>query len=134
MYSSTVLLYASLLALLLVALSYNVVRLRQQHQIGIGSGSVQSLERAIRAHANFCEYVPMALVLLVLIEIGGNVPAWALHVLGLLLLVGRIAHAIGLSRTAGASRARVVGTVLTWTVLLISSGVGLAAAVFALLD
>lgn len=134
MYSSTVLLYASLLALLLVALSYNVVRLRQQHAVGIGSGSVQALERAIRAHANFCEYVPMALVLLVLIEIGGNVPAWALHVLGLLLLVGRIAHSIGLSRTAGASRARVVGTVLTWTVLLISSGVGLAAAVFALLD
>lgn len=129
MYSSVVLLYTSLLALLLLALSYNVVRLRQQHQVGIGTGAVQALERAVRAHANFCEYVPMALLLLALIEFGGNVPAWALHVLGLLLLAGRVSHAVGLSRSAGASRARVIGTVLTWAVLLVAGGMGLAAGV-----
>jgi len=131
MYSSVVLLYTSLLALLLIGLSYNVVRLRQLHQVGIGTGSVQALERAVRAQANFCEYVPLALLLLALIEFGGNVPVWALHSLGLLLLVGRIAHALGLNRTAGASRARVVGTVLTWVVLLVASGMGLAAGVVA---
>ncbi|MEX2498390.1 MAG: MAPEG family protein [Wenzhouxiangellaceae bacterium] len=131
MYSSVVLLYSSLLALLLIALSYNVVRLRQQHQVGIGSGSIQALERAVRAHANFCEYVPMVLLLLALIEFGGNVPAWALHVLGLLLLAGRVAHAFGLSRSAGTSRARVIGTVLTWMVLLIAAGMGVAAGLVA---
>lgn len=131
MYSSVVLLYSSLLALLLIALSYNVVRLRQQHQVGIGSGSIQALERAVRAHANFCEYVPMALLLLALIESGGNVPAWALHLLGLLLLAGRVAHAFGLSRSAGTSRARVTGTMLTWMVLLVAAGMGVAAGLVA---
>lgn len=133
MYSSVVLLYTSLLALLLLVLSYNVVRLRQKHQVGIGTGTVQPLERAVRVQANFCEYVPMALLLLGLIEIGGNVPAWAMHVLGMLLLIGRVAHAFGLSRSAGASRGRVAGTVLTWTVLLVAAGTGLATGVAAAL-
>jgi len=124
MYSSVVLLYTSLLALLLIGLSYNVVRLRQRHQVGIGTGSIEALERAVRAQANFCEYVPLALLLLALIEFGANLPAWTLHILGLLLLVGRLAHALGLNRTAGASRARVVGIMLTWIVLLAASGMG----------
>ena len=129
MYSSVILLYTSLLALLLIGLSYNVVRLRRRHQVGIGTGSVKALERAVRAHANFCEYVPLALLLLALVEFGGNVPAWALHLLGLMLLIGRISHALGLNRSAGASRARVVGTLLTWIVLLVASGMGLAVGV-----
>jgi len=133
MYSSITLMYTSLLALLLIGLSYNVVRLRRQFQVGIGTGSVQPLERAVRAHANFCEYVPIALLLLVLIEIGGDAPGWALHVLGALLLFGRLAHAVGLSRSAGATRARVIGTVLTWSVLLVGAGMGLAVAVRAAL-
>lgn len=133
MYPSIVLIYASLLALLLIGLSYNVVRLRRRHQVGIGTGSVQALERAVRAHANFCEYVPLALLLLGLIELGGKVPGWTLHILGLALLAGRIAHAQGLSRSAGASRARVVGTALTWGVLLVASGMGLAVGAMAAL-
>lgn len=131
MNTSVVLLYTSLLALLLLGLSYNVVRLRRQHQVGIGTGAVQALERAVRTHANFCEYVPLALLLLALVEFSGRAPAWALHVLGLLLLAGRVAHALGLNRTAGASRERVVGTLLTWIVLLVASGMGLAAGVVA---
>lgn len=133
MYPSIVLIYASLLALLLIGLSYNVVRLRRRHQVGIGTGSVQALERAVRAHANFCEYVPLALLLLGLIELGGKVPGWMLHILGLALLAGRIAHAQGLNRSAGASRARVVGTALTWGVLLVASGMGLAVGAMAAL-
>lgn len=127
MYSSVVLLYTSLLALLLIGLSYNVARLRRRHQVGIGTGSIEALERAVRAQANFCEYVPLALLLLALIEFGASMPAWALHILGLLLLVGRVAHALGLNRTAGASGARVVGIMLTWIVLLAASGIGLGA-------
>ena len=129
--SSVVLLYTSLLGLLLIGLSYNVVRLRQRHQVGIGTGSVQALERAVRAHANFCEYVPLALLLLALIEFAGGAPVWTLHILGLLLLSGRIAHALGLSRNAGVSRARVIGTLLTWVVVLIAGGIGITAGVAA---
>ena len=133
MHSSVVLLYTGLHALLLIALSWNVVRLRQRHEVGIGTGSVHALERAVRVQANFCEYVPLALLLLALIEFGSNAPAWVLHVLGLALLVGRVAHALGLSRSAGASRARVLGTLLTWIVLVLGAAVGVAAALFSLI-
>ncbi len=133
MHSSVVLLYTGLHALLLIALSWNVVRLRQRHEVGIGTGSVHALERAVRVQANFCEYVPLALLLLALIEFGSNVPAWVLHVLGLALLVGRVAHALGLTRSAGASRARVIGTLLTWIVLVLGAAVGVAAALFSLI-
>lgn len=132
MQSSVVLLYAGLHALLLIVLSWNVVRLRQRHEVGIGTGSVQALERAVRVQGNFCEYVPLALLLLALIEFGSNVPVWILHALGLALLAGRVAHAAGLTRSAGASRARVVGTLLTWIVLVLGAGVAVAAALFSL--
>lgn len=131
MQSSVVLFYAALHALLLIALSWNVVRLRQRHQVGIGTGSVHALERAARVQANFCEYVPLALLLLALIESGTGLPVWALHLLGLALLFGRIAHAVGLGRSAGASRARVLGTLATWIVLLLAAGVGVGAGALA---
>ena len=131
MQSSVILLYAGLHALLLIALSWNVVRLRQRHQVGIGTGSVNALERAVRVQANFCEYVPLTLLLLALIEFATRVPAWALHLLGLALLVGRVAHAVGLGRSAGASRARVLGTLATWIVLLLAAGVAVSAGLLA---
>jgi uncharacterized membrane protein YecN with MAPEG domain len=105
MAASILLPYAGLLGLVLLALSFNVVRLRRKHQVGIGTGDVPELARGIRAHANFCEYVPLALVLLFGLAVAGAAPTWALHVLGGALLVGRVLHAIGLSRTAGASAA-----------------------------
>ncbi|MDT8450119.1 MAG: MAPEG family protein [Wenzhouxiangellaceae bacterium] len=120
-----VLIYAALLALVLLALSLRVVRLRRQHQVGIGTGGVPELGRAVRAHANFCEYVPLALVLLVMIELAGGVPDWVLHGLGAGLVVGRLLHGVGLSGSAGPSRGRIAGTALTWAVLLVAAGIAL---------
>lgn len=120
--------YAGLLGLVLLALSIQVVILRRRHRVGIGSGEVKALERAIRAHANFTEYVPLALVLLALLGIGGSVPDGVLHALAGTLVLGRIVHAIGLSRSAGTSLNRVVGTVLTWLVLLAASVIAVVTA------
>jgi len=125
MHVAIVLLYAGLSALILLALSFNVVRLRLRHRVGLGSGEVPDLERAIRAHANFCEYTPLALLLLGLLALAGAAPGWALHVLGAALVLGRVLHALGLTRSAGASRARQAGTVLTWLVLLVAAGAAL---------
>jgi uncharacterized membrane protein YecN with MAPEG domain len=36
------------------------------------------------------------------------------HITGLILLVGRVAHAIGLSRSGGSSVLRSAGVTLTW--------------------
>lgn len=133
MHIAMILPYAGALALILLALSYNVVRLRRAHQVGIGTGDVPALARAIRAHANFCEYVPIALILLVGIALAGAAPNWAMHGLGAALVVGRVLHAVGLSRSSGASAARVWGTLLTWTVLLVGAGVCIGVGLYALI-
>lgn len=121
--------YAGLLGLMLVALSLRVVALRRRHSIGVGSGDRPDLELAIRAQANFCEYVPIGLVLLLLLEASGAAHAIALHILGLALLIGRFLHGfIGLNRSAGTSTGRLVGTLLTWLMIAGAAlyGVGLA--------
>ncbi|MCA1780541.1 MAG: MAPEG family protein, partial [Xanthomonadaceae bacterium] len=71
------------------------------------------------------EYVPIALILLLLMEWSGEVPPWTLHFLGLTLLVGRLLHGVGLNQTDGISRGRFIGTLLTWSMLLIGSGLAL---------
>ncbi|NDY95967.1 MAPEG family protein [Wenzhouxiangella limi] len=120
--------YAGLSGLILLALSYQVVSLRRRFQVGLGSGEQPELERVIRVHANFCEYAPLALILLLALEGSGALPAAVLHLLGLALVVGRFLHAWGLSRTGGVSRGRFVGTLLTWMMLLAGSllAVGMA--------
>jgi uncharacterized protein len=107
--------YAGLLALILLALSIRVVMLRRRHQVGIGTGEHRGLELAVRAQANFCEYVPIALILLLVLELTGSVAASVLHVLGLMLVTGRLLHGFfGLNRSPGTSMGRFVGTLLTW--------------------
>ncbi len=125
---SLTLLYAGLSGLLLLALSFQVVGLRRKHRVGLGTGDHPALERAVRVHANFCEYVPIALLLLLVLELGAALPAWLLHALGIMLIVGRVLHAAGLSRSAGTSTGRFVGTLLTWLMILVSAllAVGIA--------
>ena len=57
-------LYAALLALWFVVLSLHVIRCRREARVSLGDGGNGRLQRAIRAQANFAEYVPLALVLL----------------------------------------------------------------------
>lgn len=110
-------LYTSLLAILLIVLSFNVSRLRLKHKVSIGSDGVRALEKAIRIQANFVEYVPLALIMLAVLELTGITELW-LHVFGLTILVGRLLHAAGLTKTLGVSLPRQIGTVATFTALL----------------
>jgi uncharacterized membrane protein YecN with MAPEG domain len=43
-----------------------------------------------------------------------------------------VLHALGLTRSAGASKARQIGTILNWIVLLIGGGAALVGGLFAL--
>ena len=122
---SITLFYAALLALVLIALSVRIVLLRRKHRIGIGVGEVRALERAVRAHGNFCEYVPIALILLLLLDLAPAVSDGVIHIFGCMLLVGRILHAIGLNQSAGTSIGRFLGTVLTWLMIVLSAFYGL---------
>ena len=84
-------LYAAPLAFLYVALALNVIRLRFKHRVSLGTGEVPKLERAIRAHGNFAEYIPFTLILIGLAEYLGA-PIWLIHLFGGALLLGRLSH------------------------------------------
>lgn len=124
--ASITLFYAALCGLILIILSVQVVALRRRHQVGIGAGERADLERAIRVQANFVEYVPMGLVLLLVLELGAMLPGWLLHVLGASLVLARMLHGFwGLNRSEGVSLGRFLGTLLTWTTLIVASLIGL---------
>ncbi|WP_411358701.1 MAPEG family protein [Pseudidiomarina salilacus] len=115
------LLYAGLLALLYFVLSVLVIRLRWRDRVGIGTADSKDLEVATRVHANFAEYVPFLLLMLVLMELTGAGPI-LLHALGSLLFIARVGHAIGLNKSVGPSFPRTVGVLGTFIVLLVQAG------------
>ena len=112
--------YAALLALFFVALSINVIRARQSHRVALGTAGNADLERKVRMHANFAEYVPLALLLLAIADSRGA-PAPLLHLLGIALLIGRLAHAWGLSQAVEDSRFRVGGMGTTLTMIVVTA-------------
>lgn len=112
-------LYAGLLGLLFFYMSVKVIKLRIRNQISIGDNGNQTLAYAVRAHANFAEYVPITLVLLAFLENTGT-SIYALHAIGIMLLVGRLLHAYSFLGSHGV-RPRQMGMVLTFIALLLSS-------------
>jgi uncharacterized membrane protein YecN with MAPEG domain len=115
-------LYAGLLALLGLFLAIMVTRARAASRVDLGDGGKEPLMRAIRVHANFCEYVPLALIVIGLTEMAGG-PRWLVHALGVALVLGRVLHAQGLYSSSGRSLGRGAGTSLTWLVLLVAGAV-----------
>jgi hypothetical protein len=109
--------YAALLAALFVYLSVRVIGQRGRAKVEIGPGQDPELFRRMRVHANFAEYVPMALVLMALAE-SVKAPSVLLHGLGALLLAGRLFHAYGLSRSPQILKLRVFGMTLTFIVVV----------------
>ncbi|MCK7597048.1 MAPEG family protein [Microbulbifer sp. CAU 1566] len=111
-------LYGSLCALLVIALAFKVVTFRRGKKVGIGTAGDKEGEVAVRAHANAIEYIPLALILLLVAEINGLSHVW-LHVLGASLVLGRLLHAVGFTVGKGGYHpGRFVGTLLTWIVIL----------------
>lgn len=119
-------LYAGLLGLFYVGLSFRVIGLRKKHKIGINHGEEMELARAIRVHANFAEYVPIALILILLLELN-QTSNWLLHVLGASLLIGRVLHSMGLSKSAGTSAPRFIGMILTFLMIIVASALNVLA-------
>lgn len=112
--------YAAIFALLYLGLTVRVIALRNTKRVSLGSGGDPALERAIRIHANFIEYVPLALILLIAMEMQRR-SIYVLHILCLLLLIGRICHFLALSRENTANPLRGVGVGLTVLVLVVAS-------------
>jgi uncharacterized membrane protein YecN with MAPEG domain len=98
--------YAAALGLLLLILSYNVLRHRVRDALAPAEPGIT--DRIARVHANFTEYVPTGLALLILLEWAGA-PAVVLHFGGATFTIGRYLHAWGFSRQDMASFGRIVG-------------------------
>ena len=111
---------AGVLGLLLIFLSAYVIAGRLKFKVDLGDGDNPDLVQRIRAQANFVEYVPLALILLMLVEYGRVGPKWLPMAMGGSLILGRVLHAQGLIASPGASIGRFVGTNLT--ALAIASG------------
>ena len=112
-------LYAGSLALWFLVLSYCVVG-RRRAGISLGDGDDPGMLRVVRGHANFAEYVPLALIMLAILELSGTSPL-VLHGLGLALLAGRLLHGYALSFTQQFAFGRFWGTLLTYGVLVIEA-------------
>ena len=113
-------LYAALLALLFLGLSWYVIMYRRSNKISLGDNDDKALRKRMRAQANFVEYTPLALMLMLLTELQGA-PAMALHLMGLALLVGRLCHAIGFASTPQKFILRQIGMVLTLGMMLLGA-------------
>jgi len=112
--------WTALIALWILLLMAQVVRLRWTRRVGLGDGGDKDLLKAIRIHGNAIETMPIALLLMLGYEVGGGTP-WLLHVCGAALLASRVAHAAGLRRSIGASAGRMLGSTLWATVVVVLS-------------
>lgn len=110
-------LYAAVFALLLFALSFRTLRLRRRYKVAIGASKEPALARAMRVQANFCEYVPLTVLLVFFLETLTATSGW-IHALFLILLSGRVLHAYGVSQVEENYGYRVLGMTMTFTVML----------------
>lgn len=112
-------LYTGILALMLVILSLYVVRGRWVNKVGMGDAGNEDMLKRMRTHANFIEYVPMALIGLYLLEVTKH-SIIVLHGLGIALVLARVMHAYGMARPSP-NTGRAGGALLTMVVLMVEA-------------
>lgn len=112
------LLYTGVIAFLYLLMSANVIRWRfsEGRSLGQKDDSESPLFRSIRAHANFAEYVPLTLILLILDEITGR-SSTSLHALGSALGAARVLHFYGLSSSSKPNPFRASGSAINFAVI-----------------
>lgn len=113
-------LYTGILGIVFLLCAINVIKMRFKSEVGLGDGGDESLIKAIRIHGNFAEYIPIIILLMAFYEInGGNIAL--LHIIGIVLTLGRIMHAIGITKSIGTTIYRQFGVLSTFIILIILS-------------
>ena len=112
--------YAAVLGLLAVLLTVRVIVNRVRTNVAAGDGGDARLAQSIRAHGNFAEHAPLALLLIALAEMLGAAPTW-IHGLGAVLVLARLISAWGLGTSLGTTPQRQIGAALTIAVLVLAS-------------
>ncbi len=111
--------YIAILGLLFLAITIRVGLYRVKSKISIGTGDDPEMVRRMRGQANFIETVPMALFIIIAMEVLGASATW-LYALGTTLVLGRIAHYLGLIEVASIAF-RIVGMLATLLTILLGS-------------
>lgn len=78
------------------------------------------LQRKVRAHGNFAEYVPIGLLIIIALELMQS-PTWLVWLLGGTLTIARIIYAYGVIVTYGPSPGRAIGFFSTWFVYIVGA-------------
>jgi uncharacterized membrane protein YecN with MAPEG domain len=91
--------------------------MRRHHTVGLGSGGVDNMERAMRAQVNFAEYVLIALILIACLELNGAL-LWLIAILGITIVAGQVIHAKGTNQPPPHFSNRVIGMKFTITSLI----------------
>lgn len=112
--------YAGLLALIAIALAMRVGFRRGSLGVSIGDAGDPALTLNNRRHLNWVEHVPIAIILIGIIEANGA-PKSMIHVLGGLLVIARIIHPIGLRAESMAHPLRFAGAMATMLVTLLAA-------------
>jgi uncharacterized membrane protein YecN with MAPEG domain len=111
--------YLAVLALLYTILAVQVGRLRMRDRAAFGDNGSLQLRSAIRAHANFIEYVPIITLMVAMLEMSGLAAAWV-HLLMGSLLVSRLLHPLGMYAAPNTLQFRICrGGGITITVVLL---------------
>ena len=110
-----------LLIVLMLALKLYVGGRRRALKVPSGDTSNPDFGRASRVQLNAVEDVPVLMIGIVALALLG-MPAWYIHMTGLVLLVSRIGHAAGLAGNSGFSWGRLFGTIGTYLVYLAVAG------------
>ena len=119
------LMYASVFALFALVLSFKAGSFRGSTGISVLFGAPDNMELAqrVRVHQNFLEYVPMIIILMGAIELNGG-SDMMLYVCGNLLIISRIAHAMGLKHDNMGHKGRLIGAGGTALITLALGGYG----------
>lgn len=112
--------FAALFGVFYVLLAGNVIRFRISEKVAYGDADNRELMKAIRTHANFAEYVPLTLLLLWFVE-SMTFSTTFVFWLGVIFLLGRVLHVLGMSYPKSLMICRQIGMVLTLSVILAAS-------------
>jgi hypothetical protein len=107
------LLTAAVCAVINIWLGWRVGQVRLSEKVSVGDGGNMRVIARMRAHANFVEYTPFALILMALLELAKGAQPW-IWGYGAALVLARIAHGLGMDTW---KPGRTIGTLLTLLVL-----------------
>lgn len=115
-------LYAGVLAIFALVLSFQAGTFRGKTGVSVLFGDPANMDLAekVRRHQNFLEYVPFIVILMSAIELNGG-SAMFLHIVGIALVLSRIAHAIGLKHDNMGHPGRAIGAGATALITLVAA-------------